>query len=173
MLHFLARTPARRGRLIAALLVGAIVGACSGGGDGGTTGVNSGVTGSYTLETVNGIALPFVENGVDIDGPYQISLDSSSITLNVGTTFRERIALRFIQPGFNQTIKGDILGTYSVTGNALRMIATSAVVNGQTISGLSPDTLNATLANNVITTIVVDTLDDGSIFTITSLYRRK
>jgi hypothetical protein len=148
-----------------------VAGACK--GEKGPTDVNPGISGVYILETVNGMAMPIVEAGADEDGPFEISFDSSTITLSTGSAYVERIALRFIQPGFNASAKGDIHGTYSLNGTALRFFSATLVVNGQPANDFVPDTINATIASNVITSTVLGVRDDGSTFPIVSVYRRK
>jgi hypothetical protein len=90
------------------------------------------IAGTYSLTTVNGVALPFV---VQASGP-KIELLSDQIILNAGGTFSESENLRYTNGTAVTTQTSTDAGTYTVSGTAITFLFTSDGSTGTaTLSG--------------------------------------
>lgn len=119
--------------------------ACGGDDKKSPTGNNNTTVGTYTLDKVDGGALPVTlfEGDVDVDGEVvnlKIELISGSMTLAANNTFNGSMALRLTIPGAPaQTETAPVSGTYAVTGNSITLTSsdpedpqvTGTIANGQ------------------------------------------
>lgn len=91
------------------------------------TGSNNTTAGTYTLDRVDGGALPSTvfHEDIDIDGEVinlKIEVTAGSMTLSANNTFTGSMALRLTVPGAPpQTESAPVSGTYSVSGNTITL----------------------------------------------------
>jgi hypothetical protein len=106
-------------RHIARMLAVALLIACGGGSD--PAGPGETVVGEYTLRTINGTALPVVigrEQGVTV------SALSGTMSLRADRTFSASVTARGVSAGSDVTSTFTSVGTYTVNGSALTLLAT-------------------------------------------------
>lgn len=115
-------------RSIAALTCLAIATAC--GGSDAPTGTAPSVTGTYTLRTVNGAALPSV---VPIAPGESITLRSGSVTLNGDGSCTHRHDVVYVAGGTTLSDNTPVLCTYRIDGNT---IVTTDADDGEQVTGV-------------------------------------
>ena len=97
----------------------ALLGGC--GSDGVTTPV--GVEGEYALETVNGIALPFLKSESAIE---RVEVVSGSLTLRSNRTYSGEIVERWTAAGSVELFPETSAGTFSISGDQLTFTETAS-----------------------------------------------
>jgi hypothetical protein len=109
------------------------------------TGNNNTTVGTYSLDKVDGGALPatLFDGMVDVDGTVvelKIEITAGTMTLAANNTFTGSMALRLTVPGSPaQTETAPVSGTYTVSGNSITLTSsdpedpqiTGTIANGQ------------------------------------------
>jgi hypothetical protein len=120
------------------------------------------IAGTYTLDRVDGNALPVTlfEGLVDVDGtPVQlrIELTGGTMTLAANNTFSGNLTARVSAPGSpSETENLPVTGTYTVSGSSITL--TSSDPEDPQVTG--------TLANGQLI-VDIDLLDTGEDFSLT------
>lgn len=115
-------------RKLLAGLVLAFVAAC--GGDGGS-GPNTEHVGTYTLQTINGAALPFLLQS----GTTRIEVTGGRVSLNADGTFSDITDLRVTQGTTVATTQEGTLGAYQRSGNNITLVPASGGSYSMAYSG--------------------------------------
>lgn len=107
-------------------------------GCGDSTGPKS-IVGSYTLQTVNGGALPYI---LSQSGANKTEILSGAFTLNADHTFSDQGTVRITQSGVATTTAGSASGTYVQNNTAITLTYSDnsvdmASINGKTMTLIS------------------------------------
>ena len=127
--------------------------------DKGPTGSNNTTVGTYTLDRVDGGALPFTvfHDDVDVEGEIvnlKIEVTSGTMSLAANNTFTGSMALRLSIPGVpTQNETAPVSGTYTVSGNTI------------TLTSEDEEVVVGTIANGALN-IDIDLLETGEEFSL-------
>lgn len=115
---------------VAVIALLGLVAACGGGNDG----INEprSVAGTYTLQTVNGAALPFV---VFETAGYKIEVTGASYVLASAGTFSNSASFRETENGVVTTSTETVTGQYTVSGSNVTFTDSDGDVITGTLSG--------------------------------------
>lgn len=113
-------------RRLIALFAFLAVAAC--GGDSATNSLSSSIAGTYTLRSVNGAVLPYVE----VVDNFKLELLSQTLTLTEGGSFNTQGTIRTTVNTQVSTTNFSDTGTYTRSGNALTLRTTS---DSSTVTG--------------------------------------
>ncbi|HEY0996721.1 MAG TPA: hypothetical protein VGD77_12075, partial [Gemmatimonadaceae bacterium] len=102
------------------------------GSDSATSPTSVSVNGTYSLQTVNGAAVPFILQG---SGANKVEIVSDVFTFSSAGTFTERAVLRFTENGVLRNENYDDSGTYTKSGTAITLRYTDASTGSGTIDG--------------------------------------
>lgn len=90
------------------------------------------ITGTYTLRTINGTALPFTLGEFE---DFKLEILSDAFTFASDKTFRDIIVTRETDAGVATTSTDTINGTYAITNSAIVLTNTENETLSATLSG--------------------------------------
>jgi hypothetical protein len=99
-----------------------------------TTPVTTDIAGSYSLKSINGQELPFL---LGVNGSDTLTLVDDVFTLTGDARFTELFHTRRVQSGTIVLVAGNDSGTFTRSGQSLRMIG----LNGTFTATIKSDTL--------------------------------
>lgn len=101
------------------------------------------ITGTYTLRTVNGTALPYLAASETSGGvTTRVEVTAGNVVLNADLSFTSSITLRQTVGSTVTTTASTTVGTYTIAGSQITFrssdgVATPATLAGGTITGVS------------------------------------
>jgi hypothetical protein len=95
------------------------------------TGPSSTLTGTWTLASVNGAAIPIA---IVETGDTKVEVLSGSVVLRTGSRFAARLTSRETVSGVSRTLNLDLVGRFAPSGNSIRVTLSGETAPSRTVT---------------------------------------